>query len=250
MKTPTQTLPEVGGCSKTTRKLQHIETRHRSNKPVSLELFWCFTLVVYSTAAGEPLTNTLVKAEAKSDLRLPRRVWQDGIGSGLRKGTGQASLAFGAGVGMKVFGGSRAHDLVLGNLRYGRVLSDVVGGHSFLRGNWEGGLEWFGGGQYHPDGAYLFGFTPMLRYNFATGSRWMPFVDVGAGVSWTDIGHPDLSSKFEFNLQAGAGCHYFLKNNLALTLQYRLLHLSNARIDTPNLGVNSSLFSGGLTWFF
>jgi lipid A 3-O-deacylase len=151
---------------------------------------------------------------------------------------------------MEVLGGSESHNLVLGCQFYGRVLTDVVGGQSWLRGNLEGRVELMGGGQYQPKGAYLFGLTPLLRYNFATGSRWMPFVDAGAGVSLTDIGQPDLGTPFEFNLQAGAGLNYFLRKNLALTLQYRFLHVSNARIDSPDYGVNANVVSAGLTWFF
>lgn len=151
---------------------------------------------------------------------------------------------------MQGFGSTQAHDLLLGRVGYGHILTDVIDGNCCLRGNLEGGVEFLGCGQYNPSGAYLFGLTPLLRYNIATGSRWMPFMDAGAGVSATDIGRPDLGSVFEFNLQAGAGCHYFLKQNLALTLQYRYIHLSNARIATPNLGVNTSLVYLGIIRFF
>jgi hypothetical protein len=59
-----------------------------------------------------------------------------------------------------------------------------------------------------------------------------------------------LSSTFEFNLQAGPGLRWVLRQNLAFTLQARYLHVSNARINIPDFGVNTFLFSGGLTWLF
>lgn len=209
-------------------------------------------LAAHSAAAADASTNAIASGRdsARLEPAQPTSVWRDGLESSLRKGAEEVGLALGAGIGMDTFGSTRAHDLVLGRLHYGRVLTDVIEGQGYLRGNLEGRVEFLGGGQYHPDSSYLIALTPVLRYNFVTGSRWMPFVDAGAGVSLTDIGRPDLSTTFEFNLQAGAGLNYFLRQNLALTLQYRYLHMSNAGIEKPNRGVDANVFSTGLTWFF
>jgi hypothetical protein len=90
----------------------------------------------------------------------------------------------------------------------------------------------------------------MLRYNFVTGSRFVPFFGLGAGVSATDIRNGDLSTTFEFNIQAGPGVRFFLGDHAAVTFQYRFIHLSNAGMDIPNQGVNSSTFLLGMTWVF
>src|SRR5260221_417308 len=135
-------------------------------------------------------------------------------------------------------------------MRYGRMFSDVVGEQHWYRGNWEVLGELFGGGQYYPSKAYVVGLTPILRYNLATGRRWVPFIEGGAGATATDIGHPDLSTTFEFNVQGGVGMHYFWRENAAITVQYRFLHLSNAGIKSPNAGVNTSGVFVGLTCFF
>jgi len=107
--------------------------------------------------------------------------------------------------------------------------------------------------QYHPgvdtDG-WLIGLTPHLRYNFATGTRWIPFLDGGAGVTATGIGHPDLGGTFEFNLQPALGVQRFIRDNLALTAQVKYMHMSSAGIDHPNLGVNNVVFMIGLVWLF
>jgi opacity protein-like surface antigen len=92
--------------------------------------------------------------------------------------------------------------------------------------------------------------TPHLRYDFATGTRFIPFVDVGAGVTLTGIREPDLSNIFEFNLQAGGGLHWFFRDNAALTFEFRYIHLSCAEITSPNLGVNGVLWTAGLSRFF
>jgi len=42
----------------------------------------------------------------------------------------------------------------------------------------------------------------------------------------------------------------FVKDNVAFTLEYRFIHLSNAGMDVPNQGVNDSTGLLGVTWFF
>jgi hypothetical protein len=152
----------------------------------------------------------------------------------------------GAGFGVSAMGSTVAHDLSVATLHIGKLLASEK---PLLRHVEVAGELW-SGAQYHPDRAYLVGLTPIMRYHFMPGSRWTPFIDGGAGVTATDIGRPDLSTTFEFNLQAGAGLHWKLRQDLAFTFQARYIHLSNAHIDTPNLGVNSFLFSVGLTKFF
>src|SRR5579872_3070803 len=189
---------------------------------------------------------------SKPDLNSsPSGIWaHDAVGEDFRPGLQEAGFALGGAVGVKGLGGIQAHDLALGALHYGWVFSDVVGKDAWYRGNWEFVAELFGGAQFHPRHAYVVGATPVLRYNFATGTRWVPFFDAGLGPSATDIGHPDLGSTFEFNLQAGPGVRFFWRKDVALTFQSRFLHLSNGGIKTPNQGVNTVTFSTGITWFF
>jgi len=78
----------------------------------------------------------------------------------------------------------------------------------------------------------------------------VPFVDGGVGLSATNIDSVDLTGTFQFNVQAGAGTHYFLGDRIALTGQYRWLHFSNAGIQEPNHGTNTQMFLAGLSWFF
>ena len=219
---------------------------------MKLSIAACAVLVARSACAADDSSHEsgLWSPSADSEWAIHRNLWPEGLGFGLQKGAQTAGFGFGTGSGMKILGGTESHDLVLGRLCYGRVLTDLVGGQSWPRGNWEWRVELMGAGQYRPKGAYLCGLTPLLRYDFATGSRWMPFVDIGAGLSITDIGRPDLSTRFEFNLQAGAGLNYFVRTNLALTIQYRFLHVSNARIAYPDCGVNIGVASSGITWYF
>jgi lipid A 3-O-deacylase len=120
----------------------------------------------------------------------------------------------------------------------------------WYRGNWEIRGELFSGGQFSPTAEALVGVAPHLRYNFATSTRWVPYVDVGGGLAATSIGPPDLSHTFEFNLQAATGVRWFIRDNVALNIEARYLHISCAGIDRPNLGLNNVNGMVGISWFF
>lgn len=149
-----------------------------------------------------------------------------------------------------MLGGRETHDFVLGTAHVGRVMTGVVAEDHWYRGNWDLMGEFFGGRQLNPNEAYVAGFTPVFRYQFATGTRWVPFLEGGAGLSGTDVGEPDLGSRFEFHLIGGGGLQWFCREKVAATFQARFAHLSNAGIERPNNGVNASVFLLGVTWFF
>ncbi len=172
------------------------------------------------------------------------------MGEGFRASVAQVGVVAGAGSGMAILGSSSSHDLALAGVSYGQMLGSTKGRGTIWRGNWEWRLELWGGSQFYPDAQYVVGLTPHLRYSFATGTRWVPFLGAGAGLTLTDIGEPDLGGRFQFNLQPSAGLNYFLRENVALSLEYRFLHLSSARINTPNLGVNTGMVMLGMNWYF
>ncbi len=191
------------------------------------------------------------KADSSSHLvSAPTNVWVNAVGSGFRKNTLQAGFALGAGFGIKGVGGEGSHDLAVASANLGWVFSDVMCKNAWFRGNWELVGELFSGAQFSPNDKAIGGLTGLIRYNFATGSRWVPFIEGGAGPCGTGIGKPDLSTTFEFNDQAGVGVHYFFRDNKTLTLQYRFIHLSNAGIEEPNHGLDTQLFLAGMNWFF
>jgi opacity protein-like surface antigen len=177
-------------------------------------------------------------------------IWAGGIGHGFRGGARQASSVMGFTFGYRSLGSKSRHDLTLTTLRFGRVRgrSTVPGRRS--HGNVELVTEVWGGVQTHPRHRSLFGVTPLLRYDFVTGSRWVPFVNAGIGVAYTNIGRPDLSRGFQFNPEAGAGTHYFVGAGLAMTVEYRFFHLSNAGLSKPNTGLNTHMLYVGLTRFY
>jgi hypothetical protein len=199
----------------------------------------------------EPISQTNVVRSAELSLRAdPSSIWENGVGDGFRKGVTEAGVSLGIGLGSRSFGGKNAHDLALMRLSLGRMVTGILCEDKCYQGNFELIGELFGGGQFLPNEAYLIGLTGVVRYNFVTGTRLVPFVDGGAGVAVTDIDHPDLSTKFQFNTQAGLGVRWFIDSRTALTAQYRFIHISNAAIKHPNLGVNTSMFYAGINWMF
>lgn len=180
----------------------------------------------------------------------PVSPWLNEVGAGFQPTAHTLAVELGAGPGFAAFGSRQAHDVALMSLSYGHMLGSVVGERHWYRGNWEWRGELFGGAEFSPDEEWILGLTPHLRYNFATGTRWVPFIDGGAGVTATGIGPPDLSNTFEFNLQATTGVHWFIRDRLAVTAEARYVHMSCAGISHPNLGLNSVLGMLGVTWFF
>jgi opacity protein-like surface antigen len=200
-----------------------------------------------SSSTNSP--NSPFTAEKISKSAYPD-IWQNGVGEGFNSGVQSVQLGLAAGYGVQMLGSRQSHDLILGDLAYGYTLGSVEGEGHWYRGNWELRMELFGGSQFSPVNATLVGITPHLRYYFMTGTRWVPFLDAGAGLTGTTIGGPDLSDTFEFNLQATAGVRWFVRDNLALGIEARYLHISCAGLHSPNLGLNNVGGMVNITWFF
>ena len=225
-------------------------------KPYRLgPLFLILCAAVLRSSKGAEISETppTVNSTAGPTLKLeaPKGgIWQGDVGEGFRSTVKTFSIEPGVALGMKIFGSRQRHDLALISLSYGHMLGPVIGEGHWYCGNPELRIELFSGAEFSPKVESLVGVTPHLRYNFATGSHWIPFFDLGAGVSATSIGPPDLSGTFEFNLQLGGGVHWFLRDNLALTCEVKYLHMSCAGIHDPNLGINDIAGMLGVTWFF
>jgi len=187
-----------------------------------------------------------------ADIETNTPACNAGKGTASRFSTGvmEFDISAGAGYGAVILGSTQHHHLALGTASLGWMISDPVATNHWYRGNWEILVDLIGGIQWHPGRAYFVGGGPEFRYNFMTGTRWVPFFSAGAGLTATDIRDGDLSTTFEFNLHTGPGVHYFLNDNMAITAQFWLLHLSNAGMEYPNLGVNSLTCVLGATWFF
>jgi hypothetical protein len=99
---------------------------------------------------------------------------------------------------------------------------------------------------------FMLGLVPMqLEYKFLNfGRSWAPFLFFGLGGAWGDWFQEskEIATAFEFILQAGGGIEYFFDNGTAINFNYRLWHLSNSNVQSPNIGLNAHVFSMGYSF--
>lgn len=88
----------------------------------------------------------------------------------------------------------------------------------------------------------MVGLTVILRH--AVGAR--VYIEAGLGVrllSQTHLATKDLSTSFQFSPTLGAGLRFGARRQWEVG--YRLLHVSNANIRTPNPGMNFNVLRLG-----
>ena len=168
----------------------------------------------------------------------------------LRKGSQEFTFLVGYGDQADIPESSREdREFLFLTPRWGVVLTEPLG-----RSFWRGGLEFLT----EPSAIITAdkprvlsgGIAALLKYNFYTGTRLMPFVEAGAGLMVSTKRLEGQGSSFNFTPQVGAGFHYFLTPEWALTAAYRFWHASNAGTADPNRGVNTNTFFVGLAYFF
>ena len=174
-------------------------------------------------------------------------------GYALAKGTNEFGLwAGGSPDSSRIFGDTEDRKLVLFGLRYGRILAawDWV--------SLEYTLDIFPAAVvFEPDRVrrgsstiYGAGLSPLgLKVNF--GQSWIqPFVAASVGFLYfeDDIPVPD-SSRFNFTPEFGLGLQFFLTPKQALTLGYKLHHMSNADTSRNNPGMDSHVIYIGFSFF-
>ena len=101
-----------------------------------------------------------------------------------------------------------------------------------------------------PDSNVEVGSNFLLQYVFPLHEKIQPYVKGGLGVLYMSQHTREQSTQYNFLPQGAGGVQYFIKDNLAINLEYRYRHLSNASIKHPNSGIDSNLYLGGVTYFF
>jgi hypothetical protein len=141
-------------------------------------------------------------------------------------------------------------DYAIAAAQWGYMLTEPNLESRCCSGNFEIVGEVFGGGIFEGRGNYLGGGTLWLRYNFLPSFRLVPYTQIGAGALMTDVDRYVQSQSFNFNLDASFGARYFFNPSMALNLEYRLSHISNANLGSNNLGINAHGPMLGVSWFF
>ena len=202
----------------------------------------CITALLLSTLSFAQETKT-DKDKKKTDQKesvVPAK-----------KRTWEITPFIGGGTG---FGKRSSTQFLYAQARFGRVLT-ADHGSGWLRGNFEFAFDatpLFIVMQ-PPQNAYGGGFSPVvLKWNFTSGRRMVPFVELTGGALWTTQDVPFGTNSFNFTPQGGFGIHFLRKNNpnQAVTLSSKFMHVSNAGIADANSGINASIqFLLGYTWF-
>lgn len=182
-------------------------------------------------------------ATAESSFAARDVVTRGAIELGGAVGYAQGTTAIGAGP-------SANRSAVFALPRVGMVLTDPLG-NNWWQGNVELLVEPVFARFIKPFAAEAAGASLVLKYNFLSFGRWMPFWDAGAGIVWTNLAPriPEQSTQFEFNLETGPGVHYFVTERLTWTMGLRYHHISNANIGERNTGINGVLPYVGLSFF-
>jgi len=98
--------------------------------------------------------------------------------------------------------------------------------------------------------AHVGGLAALLKYNFRTDTRFTPFVEAGAGVSYGTITVPRGGTNFNFILQTGIGLQYAISGRHAVSAEWLYHHLSNADTSAHNPGLNAGLFLLGFSTMY
>ena len=170
----------------------------------------------------------------------------------LTKGTVELGGALGYAQGTTVVGNgpSANRSAVFVMPRLGVVLTDPQG-NSWWQGNVELLVQPVFARFTEPFAAEAAGGSFLLKYNFLSFGRWVPFWDAGAGMIWTNLAPriPEQSTPFEFVLETGPGVHYFATDRIIWTMGVRLHHISNANLGDRNTGINGILPYIGISFF-
>jgi hypothetical protein len=139
-------------------------------------------------------------------------------------------------------------NMLIAQPQVGLIVADLKGSKFPLR-RFEILGEGILGGAVHPGGRML-GATLMFRFDFKPWKRAVPFLDVGSGPlnTTTNLHAPELSGHFQFMSQGGVGIQYFFRPQRAFVMEFRYLHMSNAGVESPNLGFNASMLTLGFRW--
>jgi hypothetical protein len=94
------------------------------------------------------------------------------------------------------------------------------------------------------------GLAALPRWVFATPWVVRPYLEVGLGILAGNFNLRQTNCDLNFIIEGGAGLLWFFAERTALTAGYRFQHISNNDSCDQNLGINSSLFVLGVSYFF
>lgn len=168
------------------------------------------------------------------------------VNSGLQNVKGATEMEFFAEGGKGVSGSTSSSGAFDAGVRFGKVLtSDHLSGP--LRGKFEYAMDFLPVYTISQkfNTAYGVSFDPfILKWNFSSFRKVVPFAELGGGVLFTNNDVPAGSSQVNFTPQGGIGVH-IPTGTWETSLAVKYIHISNAGLSTPNPGVNTVQFRLG-----
>jgi hypothetical protein len=163
-----------------------------------------------------------------------------------QKGATEWSLSFGYGDNFH-FPGDVREDVrfYFFNPSWGKVLKEWKGSRS-LEFLMEG---FFAYSRQDSEDRYALGITPLFLYNFQVVHKVILFLELGAGILYTDLDPEHFGSHFNFTPQGGIGLRYEVAPGRFLKLSYLFHHISNGGLSDDNRGINSHFICLGLSFF-
>jgi hypothetical protein len=153
---------------------------------------------------------------------------------------GGRELQFWTGGGYTVPGGTKNTGVWNAGVRYGWILTRPHG-PGFLKGRFEYAVDAIPVFLvFQPaNTAYGAGFDPIdLKWNFATRSLYVPYLEIEGGTLFTNHTIPTGTNAVNFMSSGVLGVH-LLGPRYAWSIEARYMHISNAGLATPNPGINT-----------
>ncbi len=182
-------------------------------------------------------------------IMLPVAAIADESAVNLKDANYELALLTGYGITHRGFGDTRTQVQTWDAIaRFGWFLSDEVGKGSWYQGRHQLLVEL----PYHlaidQGGRSMIGGYLLGSWKFTALNPLIPYIFAGGGMLFVDLGLPSMGSRLDFSYQGGTGVQYYIRKDLAFTLEYRYHHISNAGTASPNEPLNSSKFLLGVSW--
>jgi hypothetical protein len=94
------------------------------------------------------------------------------------------------------------------------------------------------------------GAGPVIRVYWATGINAVPYLHLGVGALYTDMDLQGMGTRANFFDEGGAGLSVRVGTGLAVSGEYRIMHVSNADLSRDNAGLNNHLVLLGASYAF
>jgi len=168
-----------------------------------------------------------------------------------KQGTNVLSLEGGAGSQANIENHKNQTGLELWyiGLRYSLLPLEPTG-PSFLRGSLELGMEPIYQKYYDTTEAWWMGVSLQAKWHLMSWGRFVPYVELGAGVGGTDLAVKEIDSTLGFLLSGGVGASVFITDQIAVYGGYRMVHVSNGNTAQPNRGFEAHTGLVGMSYFF